>query len=309
MADVVVVAIPTFRRPRGLERVLAALAALSTDAEVHVLVADNDTERRHGIAVVERICARYRWPIEAIDVPARGISHVRNALIARALVNGTASHIAMVDDDDWPESGWLNALLAIADDTGADVVHGAVLPEFEREPGVWARSCVGLSPLRGRTGLVSMIHGTSNVLMRRTALEKLAPPWFDPAFALSGGEDKDFFTRLRRAGIRFAWADTAIVHAHVPLSRCNRAWALKRAYRIGNSDMRVLMKHERGLVARLSEGAKIGAALMLAPVMAVLFVPLPRLLMLSACKLARALGKLAALCGIRYDEYAVVHGQ
>ena len=48
----VAVAIPTFRRPRGLERLLAALAKLETSAEVEIVVADNDgetTRRRRSL--------------------------------------------------------------------------------------------------------------------------------------------------------------------------------------------------------------------------------------------------------------------
>ncbi len=38
----IAVAIPTFRRPRGLERLLMALAQLETSADVEIVVADND---------------------------------------------------------------------------------------------------------------------------------------------------------------------------------------------------------------------------------------------------------------------------
>lgn len=154
-----------------------------------------------------------------------------------------------------------------------------------------------------------MIHGTSNVLIRRAAIEALTPPWFDTAFALTGGEDKDFFTRLRRRGARFAWADDAIVYSLVPVSRSNRSWALKRSYRVGNSDMRVFMKHERAFVAWLVEVLKLGAALTITPVMTILFAPLPRWRMSWACRFTRAAGKLAALLGVRYHEYRVVHGR
>ena len=81
----VTVAIPTFRRPEGLERLLVALANLETDARLDVLVADNDTDRRDGIAVVERLrSAGYRWPIAAMVVAERGIAQARNALVERA---------------------------------------------------------------------------------------------------------------------------------------------------------------------------------------------------------------------------------
>jgi len=306
----VVIAIPTFRRPKGLERLLLALGRLDTAAQVSVLVADNDAERREGMATVAALKAQsWRWPLEAILVPERGIAQARNALVAGALASCNADYVAMLDDDEWPEPGWLEAFLEVARDTGADALHGAVLPRFDVAPGRWAEPCPGLSPLRGTTGPVAMIHSTSNVLIRRVALERLATPHFDTRFALSGGEDKDFFTRLARAGARFAWADGAVAHAHVPVTRSNPGWALRRAFRIGNSDMRVFIKHEHGFAARVREAAKIAGAMCLSPALALVLAPLPKRRMLPLCKFARASGKLAAAFGARYDEYAVTHGQ
>jgi succinoglycan biosynthesis protein ExoM len=306
----VVVAIPTYRRPKGLERLLLALARLETRAAVRVLVADNDAERQEGLDATRRLRRQsYRWPLETILVRERGIAQARSALVAHALDNYNPDYVAMLDDDEWPEPGWLDAFLDVARETRADALHGAVLPEFEIAPGRWTRSCHGLSALRGRTGPVAMIHGTSNVLIARAALEKLPRPCFDPRFALSGGEDKDFFTRLAKSGAHFAWADAATVRAHVPASRSNPGWALKRAFRVGNSDMRVFIKHEHGLSARVIEGAKIAAAFVISPPLALLLAPLPAHRMFPLCKFARASGKLAAALGARYDEYAVIHGQ
>jgi hypothetical protein len=154
-----------------------------------------------------------------------------------------------------------------------------------------------------------MIHSTSNILLRRDALAPLDRPYFDSRFGLSGGEDKDFFTRLAKAQARFAWADGAIVHAHVPVTRSNPGWALRRAFRIGNSDMRVFIKHEHGFAPRAREAAKIAGAMCLSPALALLLAPLPARRMMPLCKFARASGKLAAALGARYDEYAVTHGQ
>lgn len=306
----VIVAIPTYRRPQGLERLLRALAGLRTEAELRVLVADNDVGRAEGIATVGRLKSQfYPWPLEVIAVPERGIAQARNALVAHALDNYEFDYLAMLDDDEWPDTDWLENFLVVARNTGADALHGAVLPEFEIRPGLWASACRGLSAWRGRTGPVPMIHSTSNVLIRRDALAPLARPYFDPRFALSGGEDKDFFTRLAKYGTKFAWADAAIVHAHVPASRSTPRWALQRAFRIGNSDMRVFIKYERGCFARARESAKIAAVLILSPAAALLAAPVASRRMAPLCKFARAMGKLAALFGARYDEYAVTHGQ
>jgi GT2 family glycosyltransferase len=306
----VLIAIPTFRRPAGLARLLHALGGLETGARVRVLVADNDSEHREGMTVVQRFVAQsWRWPLEAIRVPERGIAQARNALVARALERDETNYIAMLDDDEWPEPRWIEEFLAVARRTEADALHGAVMPSFEIVPGRWAKSCRGLVPLRCTTGPVAMIHGTSNVLLSRAALESLSPTWFDPAFALSGGEDKDFFVRLAKRGMRFAWADEAIVHAHVPVSRSNPGWALRRDFRVGNSDMRVFLKHEHASLSRAGEAAKIAAALAISPSLALLLAPFPTKRMMPLCKLARASGKLAAAFGVRYDEYAVTHGE
>ena len=102
-----------------------------------------------------------------------------------------------------------------------------------------------------------MIDGAGNVCVSRRCFEEMAAPHFDPAFALTGGEDREFFTRLKRAGKRFAWADEAVCHEHVPASRASLGWALSRAYRIGNSDMRVFLKFAPARGERLRERRKI----------------------------------------------------
>src|SRR4051794_34627843 len=103
----VVVAIPTFRRPQGLEKLLRALAQLDTTASVSVLVADNDAGGREGQAVCERMKSGYRWPLECIVVEQRGIAQNRNALVERALQYPRMDFIAMLDDDEWPVARWL----------------------------------------------------------------------------------------------------------------------------------------------------------------------------------------------------------
>jgi len=82
MADCVVIAIPTFRRPKSLARLLYAIAGLKTEAKVSVLVADNDAEAHQGFDFCTNLAPNYRWPLTVVIEPARGISQVRNRLIA-----------------------------------------------------------------------------------------------------------------------------------------------------------------------------------------------------------------------------------
>lgn len=308
MVDVTI-AIPSFRRPQGLKRLLLAVESLETHADVRVLVADNDAERREALALCRALRERgYRWPLECILAAERGIAQARNALVEHVLENSAANFVAMLDDDEWPEPGWLDAFLNVQQATGADALHGAVLRDFEQEPGAWAETSHGIAPLRGTTGVVPMIEGTSNVLIGRGCLEGQEKPCFDPNFALTGGEDRDFFERLRRQGRRFAWADEAVVHSWVPASRASFTWVLQRAYRTGNSDMRVFLKHDHNSAETMREVLKIAAAAVIYPGLLVLFAPFVRQWTGALCKLCRAAGKTAALMGRRYDEYATIHG-
>ncbi len=305
----VLVAAATYRRPKGLARLLDALEKLDTTEQVEVLVADNDAERSEGFAFCETVRANgYRWPLHAIVARERGIAQARNALVGYALDRTDAVFVAMLDDDEWPTPGWLDAFLRVQRETQSDALHGAVLREFDVPPGVWAEHCRGIAPLRDRTGPVAMIHSTSNVLFTRVCLRGLDRPWFDPGFALTGGEDKEFFTRLKCKGVRFAWADDAVVFAHVPASRANLGWALKRAYRVGNSDMRVFLKHERRLAALSFEAVKIAGVFFLSPAQFALSAPWPARRTAALCRLWRSAGKLAAVMGAHFNEYGTIHG-
>jgi GT2 family glycosyltransferase len=305
----VIVAIPTFRRPASLQRLLDALARLQTDAFVSVLVADNDCDGREGYALCKEIASRgYRWPLIPIIANERGIAQARNALVDHILKYSSADFVAMLDDDEWPEPDWLDAFLHVQKETHADALHGAVLREFESEPDSAAVECHGLAPMRHETGIIAMIEGSSNILLRRACFSELTQPCFDPAFALSGGEDRDFFERLRRQGRRFVWADEAVIHAWVPDSRSGVAWALKRAYRTGNSDMRVFLKHRQTASEYVRELMKIAGVAALYPAVLLVSTPFVRRRTEALCKLCRAAGKMAALMGHRYDEYATIHG-
>jgi len=302
----IVIAIPTFRRPKGLARLLKALSEIETDAHVHVLVADNDARDREGFDLCNRIRNHYRFPLDTIVVAERGIAQARNALVAHALENPEMQFLAMLDDDEWPSRAWLSELLRIQRETNADAVEGAIASRHEGE--TLARFD-GVARSRGQSGVIGMLEGAGNILLSRAALESVGEPWFDPVFALTGGEDKDFFIRLKRHGACFAWAAEALATTEVPASRMGLKWTLSRAFSVGNSDMRIFLKHESGLGAYAREAAKITGALLLSPVLLLILVTSPNRRGRALRTFFRALGKMAALFGSTYHEYAVIHGE
>jgi len=128
MVDLVV-AIPTFRRPRSLARLLEALEKLETEARVTVVVADNDAVRHEGYDLCLKFRG-YRWPLEAVIAPERGIAQVRNVLVERALAHRNAQFVAMLDDDEWPSTQWLDQFLRVQRETCADALQGSILFEL-----------------------------------------------------------------------------------------------------------------------------------------------------------------------------------
>jgi hypothetical protein len=252
------------------------------------------------LALCAELAPTYRWPLKAVIAPERGIAQVRNILVAEALKDEKASFIAMIDDDEWPDPHWIDAFLKAQRQSCADVLQGSIL--FGDKSGA-------TPDIRRITGPIAMLQGAGNLFLARTRLAAMTPPWFDPAFALTGGEDCDFFLRLSREGARFAWCDEARCFGDVPDSRANLGWALKRAYSIGNSDMRVLLKHRPGMATRALEACKILGALLLSLPLAVILSPSPNHRLAPLAKLCRAAGKLTAMMGWRYNEYATVHGE
>jgi glycosyltransferase involved in cell wall biosynthesis len=301
----IVVAIPTFKRPAALARLLAALEQLDIAERVIVVVADNDAADHEGYDYCRSLAAHYRWPLEPVIAERRGIAQVRNVLVERALAYPGARAVAMIDDDEWPCGAWLTELLKEQTETGADVVEGSIL----FEGGVAdAQEFDGVNDMRRPTGPVAMLEGAGNILITRACLERLAAPWFDPAFALTGGEDRDFFERVKAAGGRFAWADAALAYTAVPEHRHSLRWLLARAYGIGNAEMHIFLKYRPGLAARLAEGTKIAGALIIGPFAGLAMAVAPARAAGLWRRVFRNAGKFTALLGLRYQAYAVSHG-
>jgi succinoglycan biosynthesis protein ExoM len=304
----VAICIATCRRPQGLRRTLESLAALETERDVAVVVADNDADGREGIAMAEALkAAGYRWPLIVMTVAERGIPQVRNALVRTALALPHIRFVAMLDDDEAAEPGWLHAMLACQAATRADVVGGAVLRELEGDVPAWMAEHPILRPkLRGQSGVVSLVESTANVLIDAEALRTMGDTPFDESMALTGGSDKQLFTQMQRAGRRFAWAEEARVTELIPASRVTSRWLLMRGYRTGMTDMITLMTHSSPFKAATAEAHRILGGFVAGLLGALTLDPGKRVIRLG--RLYRAAGKVAALAGHRYEEYRKVHG-
>ena len=243
----VVLCVCTFRRPRGLTRLLDSLSVLDYAGELSVVIVDNDPDRQAS-AVYHRKTTAFRWPLSYHVEDRQGPSFARNRAVQVAL-RQHPDFIAMLDDDEYPGPSWLRALLAVQQTTGADVVGGPVLPRFSETPPQWI--------VKGRffekgTQLANesrvLLSSSANFLARSTCFISLLPAPFPEEYVYSSGSDTFFFLRLAERGFRMHWAADAIVFEHVPPARASLSWLRRRAAWQGAARLRTQRAFKQGLV-------------------------------------------------------------
>ena len=229
-----VICIPSFRRPEGLRRTLASIAAQRTDIAFAVVVIDNDRTSRQAVAVARQFFAESGVAGVTAVEENQGNCHAINAAfgLARATF-AHASYFLMIDDDEAASAGWLSAMVDAARRFDADIVGGPVTRVFDRP----VDASISAHPLFGsidaRTGPIPIIHGSGNCLIARRVFEELDQPRFDPHFNFLGGGDMDFFTRARAQGCRFAWCEEALITEFVAADRLSAGWLMNRSIRTG----------------------------------------------------------------------------
>jgi glycosyltransferase involved in cell wall biosynthesis len=252
-----------------------------------VVVADNDSAESARQSV-EEFSRRSSLKVIYCVEPRQNIALARN----RALAYSEGNFIALIDDDEFPASDWLQKLLATCEKYHVDGVLGPVRPHFELPPPRWiirGRFCERPEHGTGRVMKWDECR-TGNVLFRRKILDFLGEP-FKPEFG-TGGEDKDFFMRLTERGGIFIWCNEAIAYETVPPSRCTRGYMLRRAMLRGRN----ILKHPVGRMGLLARSVVAVPVYSLA---------LPALLLLGqhwfmryCIKLCDHLGRMMAIIGI-----------
>ncbi len=252
----VVVAVCTWRRPAGLARLLDALGALEMPpgVELAVVVVDNEPEAS-GLAHLGTR-TNDAFAVHGHLEPEPGLSAARNRAVAEALALAP-EHVAFLDDDEWPEPQWLAELLRVRREHGADAVGGPTRPVFPPDTDALVRANAYYGADLGLPdGASCTLEAGGNFLMTAAALRAAGPPWFDPAWAHTGGEDLAFFTALTRRGARMRWAARATVHEPVEPGRLSDRWLRGRVVNIANTRVRIMQRLEPGLRARAVRGAK-----------------------------------------------------
>lgn len=237
-ASTVAVCICTFRRPAGLRHLLTCLAGQTFDdvpaPKISIIIADNE-----GDPEISSICSEYQQTcfqsLTYVQECRRGISWARNACLDH--VPAETDFVAMIDDDEAPDSAWLNHLLLAQSRSNADVVVGPTFPEFQKGTPAWIRDSGFFNKPEKPSSFTDLQTdppaATCNVLVNAKIFSTLGLR-FDPQLALSGGEDKLLFQDIKLRGYSFAWAAKAKATEFVPGERANFGYMWREQYRRGS---------------------------------------------------------------------------
>lgn len=140
-----------------------------------------------------------------VQTPHAGLSHARNAGVARA----SGEIVAFLDDDASPDSDWLHYLVA---SLGPNAHAGAGGPNLPPDDDGWVAECVAAAPGGPIHVLVSDREAEHvpgcNMAFRKAALEEIGG--FDERFRVAG-DDVDICWRLQESGRTLGFSAGAVV--------------------------------------------------------------------------------------------------
>lgn len=299
------ITVPTFKRPEHLLKTLESVTAQQTDRRFAVIVIENEAEERAGARAAAPLFKDGRIAGLVIVAHERGNCAAYNAGWQTALdAFPRFRYLLVADDDETVVPGWLESLCRTAEDLGADVVGGPVLPRFpQRAPEPLLRHPV-FRPAYEKTGVVPALYGSGNLLIRREVLEAMERPFMDLAFNFLGGGDADFLMRVARKGFRLAWCAEAVAFETVPARRLEPDWIRARSLRNGVISTLVEKRKRAGeRLGALRVLAKSLALLALSPLRGARQYVLTRSLAISMYPVYIGLGRVMAEFGYANEQY------
>jgi glycosyltransferase involved in cell wall biosynthesis len=268
------------------------------------VMVENDASASGSVPVAHEFLRSGRLRGLCVVEPRQGNCQAINAAFETAqTMFPDAVDFLMIDDDEIASPDWLERMVTAAETTGADVVGGPVLQHFADEAKRGLQRHPAFRPAYDASGPVPIIYGCGNCLIRRTAFDRLGGPAFDLRFNFLGGGDVDFFTRCRRAGMKFHWAAEAVIEETVPNIRTRPSWIALRGLRIGAINYQVQRKVARTPWLRTRLAVKVLALLPLSLFRAVWLFVTERKPLIALHPMIVAAGGLLAAFGIEPQPY------
>lgn len=233
------VIIPTYNRSEKLVLVLEALNKQSLPPDRYeALVVDNNSQDNTKEAV--QWCIQ-RFPglnLRYLFEKKQGLNFARNLGVQQAQTDV----LVFLDDDAIPETGWLQALLSVYEDTKIGCVGGKITPGFPKN----ARLPRWLSPIfngyfsgfdpGGNQNKELTENGYfpygANISFKKEAI--ISAGFFNPKLDRCGGNliaggETEMCLKIRRLGWKILYTPHATVHHLISTNRITRKYFLDHA--------------------------------------------------------------------------------
>jgi len=235
--------IPTYNRCEFLLKALESLIRQDANGQLlfEILVVD-DASTDDTKTLVQDLMRKYDNLIRLIEGEGNGVACARNKGIEEA----KGECIAFMDDDQLAGPAWLNSLIGTASSKRARCVVGKrllLLPDLISIPLNSRLRCYFGEEIWGekaRSLFSEEIPNTGNALLEKDLFNEVG--FFDPSNSY-GGDDTEFFFRLKKAGIHIWYTPEAVMYHVIPEDRLNEQYLRTKAYRDGISIAMLYYKH------------------------------------------------------------------
>lgn len=235
------VVIPTYNRSDSLRDTLQSLRKQDVPANFfEVIVVDNNSKDDTS-ATVEEAAALGPFKVHYLFESRQGISYARNSGIQKS----QSPVIAFTDDDVLISPSWIQSLWNCFTETSAAAVGGRIERLWQCQRPAWYQEEIGgalisqnLGGVRIRWQWAQRHMVGANMAFRREVFSKWG--YFREDLgrrgeSLVGGEDRDMFQRLFRAGVSLYYEPQAIVYHKVEASRLSKDYMRRWFWNIGET--------------------------------------------------------------------------
>ncbi len=286
------ICVATYKRPELLSELLYSIKNLVVPQNylLEVIIVDNDKNCSAEPVIID-FRREVNFGLKYFVQPEKNISLTRNVAIEKA----SGELIAFIDDDETADKRWLVNLYNCLINFNADGVFGLVVPRFDEGISERFKRREYYFSRMDETGSIARYMFTGSVLLKSDLLKK-NKIYFDPAYGLTGGEDSDFFNRLKLRGAKFVNCREAISYEFIGKERTKLSFFLKRNMRGGQTYSRNLMKEAAFLkkfllFSKASLRILIGLSLLLPGIFSTRFI------ILSMNYLGTGIGELRGIFG------------
>lgn len=268
--------------------------------DVKIIVVDNDIDRTAENTVNElasRFTGNHRLTYHSY--PVKGLSNVRNEIFRKAS-ELDPDYIACIDDDEYPDSDWLNQLILTITRCEADIVMGPVIPEFESPVSPFIAYWFKYKDLENFKKIYFFWTGNFIICADFFLKHKIK---FDNRFNITGSEDSYFGVKALKSGANICWSDKAVAFETIPQKRANLKWLIKRNFNHALNFTHILKLEKIWL--RLIKKILISIAYLFAGFFALVFLIFPvKWKYWGILKISESIGGFAGLLSFQFQEYA-----